>query len=313
VASADLGDLSLANGLVQLKGMRWELRQQATGSDSRSSKTTSTRVFSLGSASVLGIRLPVANPKQIESAAKTINQLTGPLGLRVRMPAAVTVGQHGFEITPLTVVLGGRTIFGPLLGKVFAGATVAQIENALKPAIFDATSCNELGGLLKPTGPLNTYYNLLGAGYPIVLAALVGALDGSGEVDVKIGEVSTSIDDTYYLTPVTGSPTNAGPTASPGGSVGSAGVESRSGALPASSAAGATGPGLAGLGQPPAPSLSPLRRRKASVHCETTSAVGSPMCWAGHAPVGGAAAALITLGLLAADEFFTRRRSGSLR
>jgi hypothetical protein len=123
---------------------------------------------------------------------------------------------------------------------------------------------------------------------------VIGSLDGGGELDLNLGGAQTTIDDTYYRTPSIGSPaflTTEGAVA---------GASARTQRSDPSTVEVAPAAGVI-------PVTQLAVRQDAS--CHTTSGVGHPMCWAGHAAAGAIAVAAFTVALLAADEALRRRRS----
>jgi hypothetical protein len=315
-STVDLGTLSLLKALplggVQLGGLRWVLQQVVAGADSRSSNRTVTSLFTVGSAKAFGLALPVPAADKAQQLFDRINALSAPFGLQPHAPKLVPDGEFGLSFTPLTVSLGGKTLFGPILAPLLGGATVNQIERALSPGIFDTRSCNELFGLLNRAPQFNAVWNGLGAAAPIVIGALAAAVDGQAGVDISLGNARVSIDDTYY-------PFNpgsyGGPVTNPGGTPVSSGGASGGGTGTVGGIAGT--PGAAGpatgavalAGPVRAPTSGTTTFAKAGrVHCETTSPVGWPGCWRGNAPMAAGVAGVLTLGLLAADEVFRRRR-----
>jgi hypothetical protein len=307
-SSVDLGTLSLLNSLplggIQLGGLRWVLQQVVAGPDNRADRRSVTSSFTMGSAKVFGLTLPIPGADRAQQLFDSINALSAPFGLQLHAPKLVPDGQFGLAYTPFTIALGGKTLLGPLLSPLLGGASINQIERALSPGVFDTRSCNELGGLLKGAPALNAGWNGLGAAAPVVIGALAAAIDGQAEVDISVGNVRTSVDDTYY-------PFSTG-----------MGTSGSSSTVPASSAAsgrsGGTGgavlgpdravqaPSIGAVALAPAPQRTLLNA--GHVRCETTSPVGWPGCWKGNAPVAAGAAGALTMGLLVADEVFRRRR-----
>ncbi|MHB8466942.1 MAG: hypothetical protein ACYDH6_15715 [Acidimicrobiales bacterium] len=286
------GEVSLLGGAVQLHGLHWRAHVKVKGADSRADRHVLSSAFDVGSVTVLGVTLPFPKGAQNPDA---LNRLLLPLGVQLRLPAITTASRAGVSsvtIGPLTVALGGKTPFGPLLHKL--AGNLPAIEAALKPTVFDPTGCNELAGLLKLDPQLNSSWNLLATGYPIIAAALVGSVDGGGELDVNLGGVQASVDDTYFQTPSFGSPVFATSPASVTEQPGTPAV-----------AATAALPGRPGPTRAATPAELAVQQQ---VRCETTSPAGGPTCWSGHAAAGAAAVAVLTVGLLAGDEVVRRRR-----
>ena len=313
-ATAQISDASLLGGALRLNGLKWQVQQSESGSDSRNDHRASSSTFSLTSISVGSVNIPVSSPAGVPSAIASANSLIAPLGLAIRLPTASSdAGSNNETLSPLTVAIGGdKALWGPILAKIFNDPNVAAIENAVSGELFDPTHCDELAGLLKQTGELNVYYNLLGEAAPIVIGILGQALSGSGEIDINLGGVSTSLDDTYYQPlgygfaapplqtylgmntpaglPLTGVPTSTYPSNLP--TPGSATL-----AVPSSS---------------PASKELPPKLVNAKTLCQTTSPAGQPGCSDGTALLGAAVSAIAVIGLLAADEVHRRRRRSAL-
>jgi hypothetical protein len=288
------GALTLLGGLVKLGGLHWSLRQVAVGADNRSAKATETSSFVLGSIALAGVPLPTATAAQVASSIAIVNQATGPFGLRIRLPAVVRHG-NGYDVTPLTVALGGKTGYGPLLYPLLAGpgnTSLVNLFNSLtEPAVFDPTNCNELLGLLKQSPQLNELVNTVGLYTPIILSAFAASLNGGAELDLDIGGVRTNYDDTYYA------PRSVPPALVP--------------LTRTTPALAAVAPVAAPTATPATPASTAIVAAPASQTrsaCATTSPVGRPGCWSGAARLAATLGGIVTLGLLATDELWRRRR-----
>jgi hypothetical protein len=289
-AAVHTGTLSLAAGLVELEGLRWDLRQEATGADHRSTRTTTTGTFSVGRLTLAGVPLPSASPDQLAASLTTVNQALAPLGLQIRLPRLVAYGSTGQQLTPLTVAVGGATTYGPLLYPLLAGPDATSVVNLFnsvtQPAIFEPTTCTELFGALQQIPEANQVLNTVGVLAPLLLGVTAAAINGGAEVDLEVGGVRTTYDDTYYP------PRSVAP-------------------IPAPSAVPVAGPGgspppVAG---PPAAPAPPAASRPVvtRIACRTTSPVGSPGCSKGAATLAASLAAVVTLALLGSDGLWRRR------
>lgn len=313
-ATAEVNEASLVGGALRFNGLKWQVQQSEAGSDSRNDHRASSSTFSLTSISVGPVNIPVSSPEEVPSAIASANSLITPLGLAIRLPTASShSGSNDKTLSPLTVAIGGdKALWGPVLAKVFNDPNLATIENAVTGELFDPTHCDELAGLLKQTGELNVYYNLLGAAAPLVIGILGQALSGSGEIDINLGGVSTSLDDTYYQ------PLGYGFAAPP--------LETNFGlntpaALPVTGGPASTypsnlaTPSFATLAAPSSPVASrqvPPNLVSTKTQCQTTSPAGQPGCSDGTAALGAAVSAMAVIGLLAADEVHRRRRRSAL-
>jgi hypothetical protein len=299
---------SLPMGGIQLGGLRWFLQEVVTGADNRTDTRSVISSFSINTAKVFGVALPVANPNQAQGVLTMVNTAAKPFGLQLRLPKLEPDGQFGLAYSPLTVAIGGKTLYGPVVAPLLGGATITQVERALQPGVFDTASCNELAGLLKPYPAVNALWNSLGSAAPLVIGAVAAGIDGQGELDIDLGKVRTSVDDTYYAPPSYPMPNYGAPAGGTGWVPGTPGSPGSAGALAANAPSG----GVA-LGQRnPAGSTGATLANAGHIHCETTSPVGWPGCWKGAAPIAAGVAGVVTLSLLAADEVFRRRRLASV-
>jgi hypothetical protein len=275
-----------------------------TGVDSRTSKRTPpTTSFSVGAIKLGGVPIPTTTPQEVAAAMAAVNAAVKPLGLTITLPTIVVNGS-GAEVTPLTASLTGNAALRSVLGPLYTAKDskgnliVNDVEQALKPSVWDPANCDELFGVLKSQPQLNAGWNQLGAGYPIVLGAVMAALTGGGSVDVHLGEAKVSVDDTYF------SPIDFGgfgfDVSGGGGSFSTPGIAGGPTLL-------ALAPGVAAPGAAAAPPHGSVVAAT-STRCETTSPFGHPMCWGGHGAAAAAGVLGATVVLLAADELTRRRR-----
>ncbi len=300
-ATSDVSTVSLLNGAVQLRGLHWQLAQSATGPNNTSDVRSSSASFSLSGIGVGPVSIPVSTPAGLPQAVALANSLLAPLGVALRLPTQTST-TNGEALSPLTIAVGGnKDVWGPLLANLLGNATFNQLLGSLTGTLFDPVSCNELNGLLKDTGPLNLYWNFLGAAAPLVIGIFGQALGGSGEMDFDVGGVSTTLDDTYYPPDSFGAPEY-----SPAESSGSIPPISSPGQSASPPSRIPTTPSVA---PPKEPALSsPPVAMVSSAKCETTSPAGRPMCWIGQAPLGAALTCAGVIGLLVVDEVYLRRR-----
>lgn len=298
-ATVDMSDVSALGGAIRLGGLHWELGQSETGADSRNDRRVHSERFSLDSIAVGPITIPVPSPADLPRAVTSANTLLVPLGLALQLPVASTgIGGDQHTLSPLTIAVGGsQARWAPVVARLLADPNFLAAQKALSGLLFDPANCNELGGLLKPTGPLNVYYNFFGAAAPLVLAILGQALSGSGDIAIELGGVSTNLDDVFYL-PATFDFAVTPPSALPTAPNGSTPVT----------------PPLVGV-PPDAPAPvdagSSIEAITSGSRCATTSPAGRPRCWLGEAPLAAVATSAVVLGLLGVDEVHRRRRLSS--
>lgn len=296
-AASEIGDVSLLGGIVTITGLQWDLEQTQIGPDSRSDKRAVTGGFTFVSIGVAlpglpPVLLPVKQPDQLVTVVNQANTLLRKLGVEIRLPRVVHNTEFdSHEVTPLTIALGGRDwLAAPAISALLNNEQVTKLTEILVSTAFDKKDCNQLFGLMKPLGKdANVQWNKLGSAAPLLLAVLAGALGGTGEIQLNLGGVLTSLEDTYYP-----------PLSFGGANFGFSGGNQVSGdtvsALPAAPT----------ITKRPAPVLS--ASSTSTQKCQTTSPAGRPGCWIGAAPFGIAVALIFSGGLLALDERARRRR-----
>ena len=172
------------------------------GADNRSHEPTHTATFSIGRASLAGVRLPTGTPADLASSIATINAVTGRLGIQVRLPQVVPNGPYGVAYTPLTLALGGHTAYGKALYPFLAGtndySVVSLFLNITQPTIFDPAHCEQLGGVFKVDKRLNFTWNYLGATDAGAAVGVRGGDQRGRRGRSGAGGVLTTVDDTYY-------------------------------------------------------------------------------------------------------------------
>jgi hypothetical protein len=297
-AETTIGGLDLLGGLVRLEGLHWQLEQSQVGPDDRNDERKVDGAFTLGGITVhlpgtAPLTIPVPLGDLLRPAVAQANQLLRLLGVELRLPELVHDQQvDAHSLTPLTIAIGGRDwLLGKLLGEVFNSDSFHSTVDLLLGAAFDKQDCNQLGGLMKLLGAdLNATYNRVGSLLPLLIAVTGGALGGTGEIQVNIGGVSTSLDDTLHQAPDFGLPA-IDPAAPPLPTPQTTGpVSARAAPRASSDHHGALGP------------IAPV-----SVVCRTVSPAGRPGCWRGAAPLAAAVAGGLTIGLLGLDERIRRR------
>jgi hypothetical protein len=286
-ATADLGDVNLLGGLVQLHGMHWQA-DQTTGPDGR--PTLRRGAFTIGSVVVGGTALPTADAAQLSSALSLVNAVLGPLALTVQAPAT-TVGDDGsVVVSPLRIRVSGGSTAQVLLAPLLANGQATQARRAVANAL--------LFGGCQP-GVKGTPLQQLGGGANTVADVLLAGVAGEGGVALELGGARAESDDK------TGA--NAFDSVLPFGAV-------PPGAAATSGAAASTAVGPAPVGPPlpiaaaPAPvaARGPVANLAAGVRC-LTSAGRSASCARGRGSLAAGLAALLAAGLVALDVVRSRR------
>jgi hypothetical protein len=292
-ATADVGQVTLAGGLVSLNGLHWQATQE-TGPGG--TVTQATGAFTLSSVTVAGTTLPVSTDN-VAQVFDTVNTALGPSGFHLGpVPALEQNSADGSAaVPPLAIGIDssalGAQVVGPLLG------SADTLRQALDQVLL-GVSCQ--------------------IGTPLTVRDIaLGALAGGGGIDLELGGVRAVSDGTTFANPFG---TSLGLSAGPAGSIGTG-----AGATPASVGTGTFTPGSAavpgtpaGVGAAPgsgAPAAGPagqpaqvLGGVRGVLHCLTTSPFGHPGCSGGGAavPIGLAGLAAV-VGMGAADFARARR------
>jgi hypothetical protein len=277
-------DLSLLGGLVTLSGMRFHLEQVSVGADARTAVRSVEHSVGFGTVTVAGAPVPL--PDGLTAGATALNTVLTPLGIQIIPPALVDEGQFSHRLTPLTLRIGGRSVYSDLVAALAGTPQLIELQQLLFGTLFDTTNCNQLGGLLTQIPQLNSTYNALGIATPILLAVVLNALAGGGSIDVQVGGIRSRIDDTRYEPPAV------------------ARRSSDSDGVTTPAASDGPSASIAATTSPPAVDGTPAR---SSTRCASLSPAGRPGCWSGAAPIGALLAAAVCGGLLASDEVRRRR------
>jgi len=290
-STADIGQISLAGGLVALNGLHWQNTQE-TGPGG--SVTEATGSFTIGSVTVSGVTTPVS-AANIAQVFATVNTALGPTGFHLGpIPALEQNSADGsVAVPPLSIGIDssalGAALVGPLLGDA------DTLRQALDQALLGVT-CK--------------------FGTPLTVRDIaLGALAGGGGIDVELGGVNAVSDGTAFTNPfdnTLGLLGGSGPVgsilpatpATPGsstftpGSPGTPGTPGTPGSSPGTSAPGTTGTS--------APSA--LSGVSHILRCITTSPFGHPGCSGGGAAVPVGLAGLATVLAMGATDMGRLRR-----
>lgn len=271
-ATADIAKLDLLGGKIALDGLHWQISVRSGTHPSMS------RSFSIGSATLAGVKLPTL-PNALASTLAAVNKAVAATGLHITLPRP-TLSSGVYGISPLSIGIDnsriGAAVFVPILNLLhtLTDPVMSAITNAI---------CQ--------VGSVYTSLNLL-----------LTALTGVGAVDAELGGATATTSDTSYANPFgNGTPPTLPPASpSPGG------------------ASPATGPGLGGGAPPTLPQTSTVPQggqspviagtRIVSSSCSTMSAAGRPSCSRGAGLAVGLIALATLGGVAAADVLVSRRR-----
>ncbi|HUO48078.1 MAG TPA: choice-of-anchor P family protein [Acidimicrobiales bacterium] len=280
-ATADVGQVSLLNGLVTLNGLHWTTTQQTGPSNQVLAQTGS---FSLTSVTVSGITTPV-NVDNLNTVLTIVNTALAPTGFHVGPVPTLQVNpaNRSTSVPPLAIGMDNSALGTQIVGTVLSQSPVETVREAIVNAILNQ-SCKY--GTEITVGDI-----------------LLGVLSGGGNLDLEFGGVTAVTDGTYIANPFANS-------------LGLLGADSVVDTTEAVSSADAT-PGTYTAGTPGSPGTVgtsgadtgaralPLSR---TLHCLTTSPFGHPGCSGGGAalPIG-----LVGLGVvmgMGAVDFARARR-----
>jgi hypothetical protein len=272
-SSADVGTIKLLGGAVVLSGMHWTAMAR---SGQHPAKSTT---FSVGSATLAGHRMPVG-PSQLASTTAAINKAIAMTGLHLTLPTRGTRAGTLSE-SPLTIgiddsTLGGSTL-NPLLG------AIQPVTDDLQNLIIGA-SCKLGNGLT-------------------VAELTLGALDGTGGLDLDVGGATANTNGKVYADPFARPKLGGGRTGSNPASTSSAPATTRG-------ASGGSVPGVGSGKSGGAPSsVQPQLAGSISTSqsCASLSPAHRPSCSSGEGLAVGLIA-LGTVGSVAAADFFMMRR-----
>ena len=273
-AEAAIGKLSLMGGAVVLNNLHWTATVR-TGSHPSSSGT-----FTMGDATIAGHVVPVT-PGTAATVFDTINKALADTGLHLTLPTPRKTADGGIAIPPLSVGIDDSKAGGAILDPI--NTATQPVQQQLAQALLQI-SCK--------------------MGTPLLLKDIgLGAVDGTGGVDLKFGGVSAGTTAVAFTNPFgnvalgSSSPQLVGGTTAAGGS---------SGIAPA--AGGAVGGPAGAVGSPPGSAPQLAGSSKVAESCATTSPANWPSCSSGSALVAGLLGLVAVAGVGGADFLATRRR-----
>ncbi|MGH2760561.1 MAG: hypothetical protein ACRDKJ_13515, partial [Actinomycetota bacterium] len=111
----EIGKLTLAEGAVTLKGLRWEAVHRS-GADKKLDGG-----FTIEAANIAGVPLPIPSSGELDGVIGPINDALAPLGIALRLPTVDTSGGVA-RITPLAIQIfespTRSSVLGPLFGNI---------------------------------------------------------------------------------------------------------------------------------------------------------------------------------------------------
>lgn len=186
VAITEIGVLSIADGAVELRGLRWVSTQQ-TGDD-KSVKGT----FTIEGATIGGVPLEIpAGRSELEAIADPINTALAPIGLSISPPVVENRSGQA-TVTPLSVSIknspAGRQFIAPILD------ALRPVREPVAAAFID---------LAKQLVEANE--DIPDASVAVLLADLtLGILSGSSQLHLEFGGVSAFTEGQRFESPFGG-------------------------------------------------------------------------------------------------------------
>ncbi len=300
-ATADIGSLSLGDGLVVLGGLHWSAENQ-TGAAS-----TSTGTFSISALTIGGVAVPTSTLDSESPATvfSVINTALAPVGINVQWPSTATLPDGTIEISPMQIGIDndalGQEVVGENEGSVQAERTA--VVNALLNA-----NCNFATAVL--VGDIAT-----------------GPLAGGGNMNVLLGGASAVTNDDAEVDPFgpAGAPPapavsttltgNSGNTGSgTGGVVGNSGAALPSTPVPSLSTpttgnSGAAAPAAASSPSGAKESLGPIQKTD---DCYSLGPAGGG-CYQGNVAVPIGLGVIAMLSGLFTWDYMRQKRRGQFR
>ena len=157
-ATADISSVSLAKGLIVLKGLHWVATQTSGASN------TSTASFDIGGLTVAGANVPISTDS-ITTVLAIINTALSPIGFQIDWPAVTTLPDGTINISALKIGLDDSALGQELIGSNLYKAQT--VRNVLQQELFDI-NCNTASAFT-------------------VSDVGVGILAGAGDLDVLLG------------------------------------------------------------------------------------------------------------------------------
>ena len=173
-ATADIGALDIANGLVKIDGLHW-MSVYPSGGSAHPSGT-----FTIGSLEIAGKPVPLPLTQSLSAAQTAINTVLGTLGMKVLLPVS-SVQQGVQSVTPLRIEAVPNKTRDTLLN-LGLNATEAQQQQVL-------------GGLENgfPGEPAQLAKVLCQSDTPITVAQVaIASVNGGGYLSAGLGGVTSS-------------------------------------------------------------------------------------------------------------------------
>jgi hypothetical protein len=283
-ASTDFTSISIAKGLIVLKGLHWAAVQTSGATSSSASS------FAIGGLTIAGVAIPITSDS-ISTITTLINTALEPGGFEIKWPTSFVQSDGTQVISPLTIGIDNSALGQEVLGSQLN--TIQPIRNELVQDLLGINNCtvqSDLNGLW------------------LVFDLTTGIAAGGGELNLNVGGATAATNNTEVSDPFGG----AG-SAGLGSDLGSSALPDTPTSLPFTSSTFGTG----SSGQTTSTSLVPSNEEPTdkmslgpvskSVSCHSIGPAGGG-CGTSDVAVPVAIIWLVLLGLLAGSDFVRQRR-----
>lgn len=169
-AVSEIGEISFFNGLLTLKGLRWEAVQRTGGT------TTNAGSFSLGAINLAGNTIPL--PPDPISQLSVLKDALGALGLMIT-PPAVRVAQGIVFVDPMRIGIIPSTLRDTIVSGILGGLSpVREAFTELLAQIGCGTDNNIIGNNGKTA--------------VTVLDLALASISGAGALTLEVGGVQAT-------------------------------------------------------------------------------------------------------------------------
>lgn len=273
-ASADFASISIAKGLIVLKGLHWTAVQTSGATSSSTSR------FEIGGLALRGVTIPITSDS-ISTVTKLINTALESVGFEIEWPTSYVQSDGTQVISPLTIGIDHSALGQKVIGSQLN--TLQPVRNVLVHDLLGINNCtvqSDLNGLW------------------LAFDLSTGIAAGGGELNLNVGGATAATNNTKVSNPF--------------GGIGSAGLGSDHGSsTPPKTGTSLpfTSPPANSTAKPTTKTtLGPI---SSSVSCHSIGPAGGG-CATSDAAVPVAITWLALLALLAGSDFVRQRRRAAL-
>jgi hypothetical protein len=179
-ASTDFASISIAKGLIVLKGLHW-VAVQTSGATS-----SSTSTFEIGGLTIAGVAIPISSDS-ISTITTLINTALEPVGFEIKWPTSYVQSDGTQVISPLTIGVDNSALGQEVVGSQLN--TIQPLRNELVQDLLGINNCtvqSDLNGLW------------------LVFDLTTGIAAGGGELNLNVGGATATTTDTEVSDPFGG-------------------------------------------------------------------------------------------------------------